>query len=191
MATRIEVAQIRERYLLKKYGGGEGYIIDRDWLGPFASPYIQHIVNTVKTPKILEIGCGSGNSIARILDENTALKPSSITGTSLTELPEHQKIRSRGVTILTGILAEELPIEWTEQFDLIMACMVMAHTVLSESVPQVLRSLKTGGHFIGIDNRLIVSMTEEKAIEYESTVSQEPWLPYFSEIQSFVIIKNV
>ena len=40
MSARLKDAQNRELALLLKYGGQEGYIINRDWLAPLANPYM-------------------------------------------------------------------------------------------------------------------------------------------------------
>lgn len=190
MSASLKEAQKNEIALLKKYGRQEGYIIDRDWLAPLADPYILMLINSGRKPKIIEIGCGSGESIKQILSDNQILEPSSIAGTSLTELPEHALARELGVTIHTGIMAEELPSTWTEQFDLVMACMVMMYTELTQSVPEILRIIKPNGHFIGYDNRMVTSKIEEKATEYQATVIRDRALPFFMEIQSFTIQKQ-
>lgn len=189
MTAQLKELQRREKEKLKGEESVPGYYTDRDWLAPLVSPFIRNLLKAGSQPKIIEIGCGSGESIKKILSDHTELRSGNISGTSLSELSGHKLLRDLGVTVYTSIMAEALPESWAEQFDIVMACLVMCHTELSEAVPQIMRIIKPNGHFIGYENPVIASNIKVLAEQCADITFEK--LPSVSwELRPFAIQKH-
>lgn len=128
-----------------------GYFVSRDVIAEFAYPYIYGLIEARCKPKILEIGGGKGKAIKKIIADNPNLDPSTITMTSLTPLDDHKELKTRGVHAYTGVLAEQLPKQWEEQFDLVMTSALLQWTRIPMVLAEIKRVLKPGGIWLNLE----------------------------------------
>lgn len=128
---------------------------DRNWPAYLALPLIDLFVANHIIPKVLEVGCGNGYALKTILEENPAVDASNLVGTSLSSLPGHNEINRLGINVYTDIVAENLPSSWKNSMDIVMANVVMQWTNLEQAVPSILRTIKSGGYFLGYDEQRV------------------------------------
>jgi len=67
------------------------YGLSRSAVATFARPAIEQMIKEGQGPAILEIGGGKGRALEKILEDHQEIAPSSLTMTSLSPLPEHEK----------------------------------------------------------------------------------------------------
>jgi len=159
----ITSLQKRELKLLNATHDGRGaYCTRRNIVAELARQYIDSAL--VKTqPKILEIGCGSGNALLKIISNHPLLKPSNLTGTSLNELPEHDLIRQRGINLRIPVSAEFLSTTFTTKFDIILASAVFQWTDIPVAFGQINQIMASNGLLIGFDQRSVVACLNHHA----------------------------
>jgi SAM-dependent methyltransferase len=188
--TLLQYYQERERKALSETYGGRGtYCVNRAWLATLAIPYINSYLEHGINPDILEIGCGNGRNLTKIIENHPSLNPSRIIGTSLDNMDGHDKVKKIGVRLKTGIVAEDLPVAWENSFDIVMASVVMQWTVLDRSIPEILKTIKHNGYFLGYDSRSDAAIIEEKSQECESVEILQGQPATIGDYVAFVIRK--
>lgn len=140
------------------------YELGRSIVAEFAHPYIVQLLRNTQHPHILEVGCGTGEAIKKMLRDHKKLDPAGITGTSLSEFPEHHILRRRGVTIRTDIVVEQLPQDWEQAYDVVLASVVLQWAHVSFAIPEIERVLIPGGLFLGFDQRAIAGQVSAQAV---------------------------
>lgn len=148
---------------------GDGYSLDRDWL-KYLLYDIESSVN--EKTRILELGCGDGNSLIDICRDSKVLA-SNCTGTSLQPLPNHKVMRSYGINVKTGILSHELPSSWTKKFDITMTCAMLMHVHDLEQVTnELFRVTSDNGYILIYDLRNVVKSVENMALQRKYKIIQ-------------------
>lgn len=143
------------------------YCTKRSIAADLAFEPLKHLLHANLKTKILEIGCGDGNAIKKILVDHPKILSKNITATSLNPLPEHQDLVDLGVDLKTKIIAEDLPNTWKNSFDLVIASVVLQWTNTDLSIPQIINTLTNDGIFLGFDSRPVVAQIEEVAQKSE------------------------
>lgn len=153
------------------------YILTRSELADFAQPRIAGAMESREEPKILELGCGVGNVLQKIADNNPQLPTDNLYGTALNLLPQHESLRERGIHLFTQVVAEFLPQAWQGMFDMVLASVVMRWTEVGVAVPEISRVLKPSGYFIGFDDigyvRKVHNFASQHGLRYDYTTSDE------------------
>jgi len=165
----LKIILTREEQLLKHADeidhGRVVYGISRKVIADFAHPAIAEYLRKNSSPSILEVGGGKGEAILKILQDHPEIKPTEITMTSLTPLPEHERLKPKGVKVLTGIMAEKLPVDWQEQYDILLTSTVVQWTQINKAVKEFSRVLKTKGIWFGLDDKETVQRASKEALE--------------------------
>lgn len=105
-----------------------------------------------KELKILEIGGGDGSNMLQTVEKLTDMGYQvTATLTGLNELPQHQILREKGIDVQTRMLAESLPLAWTESFDLVMSACCLPWTNLFYSIKEVQRVLAPTGAWLNLE----------------------------------------
>jgi SAM-dependent methyltransferase len=118
--------------------------------------FVQITSQIKENANILEVGIGEGNALAEIL-RLTNISARNCVGTSLQPLDSHQHLIKQGVEIQTGILIDELPGEWRQQFDVTMACAVLVWANnYNKGIEELFRVTKPGGFILVYDTPDII-----------------------------------
>ncbi|MDQ5951511.1 MAG: hypothetical protein QG639_792 [Patescibacteria group bacterium] len=127
------------------------YRVDRTPYFPLAET-LAKIRPDQKELRILEIGGGDGSNMLQTVEKLTDIGYQvNATLTGLNELPQHQALRERGIDVQTRMLAESLPPDWTENFDLVMSACCMPWTNLYYSLKEVQRVLAPTGAWLNLE----------------------------------------
>lgn len=183
----LQTYQDRERRILASEDVVHSF--DRNWPAYLALPLIDLIVANNITPRVLEVGCGNGYALKAILEENSSVKASNLVGTSLSSLPGHRELSLLGINVYTDVIAENLPSSWKNSMDIVMANVVMQWTNLEQAVPSILRTIKSGGYFLGYDEPRVNSELIRIA-KSQTKIKQLSGRPLsIADYQAFVIQK--
>ncbi len=128
--------------------------------------------------------------MVRILEENPSIDASNLIGTSLSRLPGHSQLERLGLNVYTDIIAENLPSEWNNSVDIAMASVVMQWTDLEQAVPSILRTIKSGGYFLGYDEPSVNSKIIRIAKKHAKITRISGSPSTIADYQAFVIQKH-
>jgi ubiquinone/menaquinone biosynthesis C-methylase UbiE len=134
--------------------GDAYYGTDRHFAGVAALPLISLLGAKQNAPvSVLEVGGGEGMAMRYILDMVAAMPYSvELTMTSLNPLPHHEYLKDRGVDIRTPQIAERMPAEWENTFDIVLTCCVLGWTKVKKTVGEIRRVLNPGGYWLGLES---------------------------------------
>lgn len=137
----------------------KGYVLTRTWLSHNFAPIAESLP---ANPKILEVGMGTGENLIAITRENLSIRLENCVGTCLQLLPEHDSLISSGLQIIPGMLAEFLPKEWNNCFDVAMLSLVLCWADDWEGAIQRLGEVtKVGGYLLAFEEPLIIRQVEK------------------------------
>lgn len=137
-------------------GGELSFYTGRDLIGRMALPYIQQLAQRVEPVSVLEIGGGEGKALLYLLaqlENYPGLAPVLFTMTSLTHQPEQEELKEKGVVLRIPQIAEALPQEWQESFDLVLTSALLGWVSMSETLSEIKRVLKKGGYWLAMEAR--------------------------------------
>ena len=131
--------------------------------------------------KVLEIGCGHGTACLTL---GTQFPRSSIEGIEINkDLIEEAQITLETTSLQNVTFqvadANNLPSDWTEEFDHVFAIEVMHHTVPSKALREIFRVLKSRGTFTIIE------------IESHQSIIANMKLPHGVWIYTYYLFMNV
>ncbi len=132
------------------------FATDRDAIGKMALPYLLQLLQASPYPRhVLEIGGGEGKALLYLINALREQVPSLptvlFTMTSLTEQPEQVELLQHGVTLKIPQIAEKLPDEWSESFDLVLTSALFGWADAEMSIREIRRVLKQGGYWLGLE----------------------------------------
>lgn len=169
MDRRIKESYLRERLRTEQEllvardrteSGRHVYCLTRNIVAALGYSYIDALCSDGQEPNVLEIGCGTGEAVRKLLQDHPALKPKHIVATALNRLSEHTDLEAMGVRVHAETLAEDLPPEWNGAFHVVMASAVMQWAEVSMAVEETARVLAPGGVLVGFDTRPTVARVE-------------------------------
>lgn len=152
----IHTKVLEERELLKhanEYREGEQYYgIRRDEVVKFAQPEIEARIQRLNRPlKVLEIGGGEGRTILRLMQNLPPNTPVEYSMTNLVLMIGHANLLKKGVRLFAPIIAENLPISWSQSFDVVITQCMLARTKMEQSIAEIKRVLVPGGVWVGFE----------------------------------------
>jgi len=146
------------------------------FLDTFEQGMMGKIIGDVSEKKVLDVGCGTGRLIRKLVDKGAI-----VTGADIS--PEMLKIAKKKfdkVEFIEGDI-EHLPFE-DESFDMVIATFVIVHLKdLRKAFDEVYRVLKPGGSFI------VTNVNQRKAPKLKTSAKEEIVILSYYHIPDHVI----
>lgn len=131
----------------------QNYILDRARIIFAVRPEIRRRLASRSSIRLLEIGGGKGRGVLAIRRKFPNANALDISMTSLTPLPDHAEAREQGIHVYTGVIAEGLPTNWTDNFDIVCTDSVLGWTDMPKAIAEIRRVLATGGVWFGVEGK--------------------------------------
>lgn len=186
--------------------GGEIYFATyRDTIGKMALPYLLQLLQySTTTRHVLEIGGGEGQAILYLLSklEGYINLPKVIfTMTSLSHQPEQAQVEKKGVRLQIPQIAEALPPEWSDSFDMVLTSSLFGWVSIHETLAEIKRVLKKGGYWMAMEAKYgvpLFSNSEYREImpvkmrehQMVNSISAQEWLYWMKEDIFPIVYKN-
>jgi ubiquinone/menaquinone biosynthesis C-methylase UbiE len=147
-----------------------------DFLDSFERDVLQKMLRDVRSGKVLDVGCGTGRVIRKLLDRGAEI-------VGLDVSPEMLKIarkKFKKTTFIEGNIENMLFPD--EDFDMVIASFVIVHLKnLQKAFDEVYRILKPGGVFI------VTNINQRKSPKLKNTSGKEIVIKSFYHIPEQVI----
>jgi ubiquinone/menaquinone biosynthesis C-methylase UbiE len=147
-----------------------------DFLNSFEKGMIGEIVGDVSGKKVLDVGCGTGRLIQKLVEKGAV-----VTGADISS--EMLKIAQRKFGQVEFVEAdiEHLPFE-NDSFDVVVASFVIVHLKdLRKAFDEVYRVLKPGGSFI------VTNVNQKKAPKLKTATREEIVIISYYHIPEHVV----
>lgn len=133
------------------------YMMNRTDIGRLAVPLIKSLCASASdSVNVLEIGGGQGKALLYILNDLRAAGLDSaqlrMSMTNLNPLPEHEELRDNGVNVITGVVAEQLPDDWCQKYDVILSMCLLGWTRMEYAMANIRFALKNQGMWHGLES---------------------------------------
>lgn len=142
--------------------------------------------NINETSRILDVGCGTGQTAAYLAYHYGAkVTGLDINPTMVAKAKRRMKINRLPVEIIQGSIEKtSLP---DNQFDIIISESVLSFVNKPAALKEILRLLKNDGRFIAIEQTIIQPLKEDEANEikqfygFDSLITKKDWIALFKQ----------